>query len=64
MNYFQIVLGEVVSRPAVLNPIVVDELVAIGNEMEFDTVAGKTVCTNDFYEGENQTNKFMHTFEE
>ncbi len=47
----QIVLGRVVSKPALLDSTVVRELVEIGKEFDFPTVRGKTLCTDDFYEG-------------
>ena len=44
-------LGKVVQNPAKLDQDLVAELIEIGQGLPFHTVSGKTVCTNDFYEG-------------
>ena len=49
--FLQIVLGKVVQNPAKLDQDLVAELIEIGQGLPFHTVSGKTVCTNDFYEG-------------
>ncbi|XP_075747959.1 uridine phosphorylase 1-like isoform X2 [Rhipicephalus microplus] len=48
------VLGEVVRRPCVLDGQLAHEIVAVGQECMADTnvVAGKTLSSNDFYEGQ------------
>ena len=51
VSRFQIVLGKVVQNPAKLDQDLVAELIEIGQGLPFHTVSGKTVCTNDFYEG-------------
>ena len=49
----QIILGNVVSRPAKLDPRVARKLVAAGEgKDEYLTVLGKTISTDDFYEGQ------------
>ena len=53
MYFYQIVLGKIVSRKAELDLSMAHELVDLGRDLPFDVVAGKTVCTNDFYEGNN-----------
>ncbi|KAH8023066.1 hypothetical protein HPB51_010850 [Rhipicephalus microplus] len=56
--FAQHVLGEVVRRPCVLDGQLAHEIVAVGQECMADTnvVAGKTLSSNDFYEGEPVTN--------
>ena len=49
----QIILGEVVARKAEVDQTLAYELVDIGRDLPFNVVAGKTVCTNDFYEGKS-----------
>ena len=44
-------LGSRLSRPAELDPKLARELATLGEEMPFPTVLGKTVCTDDFFEG-------------
>ncbi|KAL1419870.1 hypothetical protein MTO96_004772 [Rhipicephalus appendiculatus] len=48
------VLGEVVRRPCVLDGQLANEIVAVGQECMASTnvVAGKTLSSNDFYEGQ------------
>jgi len=47
-----IILGEVVSRKAEVDQRLAQDLVQIGRDLPFNVVSGKTVCTNDFYEGQ------------
>jgi len=50
-----IILGKVVSRPAKLDPRVARKLVSAGEgEDEYLTVLGKTISTDDFYEGQGR----------
>merc|ERR1719347_598688 len=50
-----IILGKVVSRPAKLDPRVARKLVAAGEgKDEYHTVLGKTISTDDFYEGQGR----------
>merc|ERR1712172_375937 len=50
-----IILGQVVSRPAKLDPRVARKLVAAGEgEDDYMTVLGKTISTDDFYEGQGR----------
>jgi len=55
-NYEQYILGERTIKPAVLDQGLVEELKqchpATG---EFNVVTGKTMCANDFYEGQART---------
>ena len=48
----QIVLGKVVQKDAKLDQALVQDLLRLGKDFPFHTVSGKTVCTNDFYEGD------------
>ena len=51
--FVQIILGKVVSRKAKLDLGLAKNLVATGREEdEFRTVLGKTISTDDFYEGQ------------
>ena len=43
------------SRKAVLDLDLDYKLVDLGSGLPFEVVSGKTVCTNDFYEGMNDT---------
>ena len=45
-------MGKVVQKETKLDRQVVGELVQLGRKLPFKTVSGKTVCTNDFYEGQ------------
>merc|ERR1711981_802194 len=47
-----IILGEVVSRKAEVDQKLACDLVEMGRDLPFNVVSGKTVCTNDFYEGQ------------
>jgi len=47
-----IVLGKVVSRQTVVDQDLANHLIEIGNGHPFKVIAGKTLCTNDFYEGQ------------
>ena len=52
----QIILGKVVSRKAQLDLGLAKNLVATGvQEDHFQTVLGKTISTDDFYEGQVRT---------
>jgi uridine phosphorylase len=49
---FQAILGKIVKRPALLNKKLIRELKALASpEDPYNIVTGKTMCTNDFYEG-------------
>ena len=55
---FQAILGKIVSRPSILDKELVQELVnASRPEDEFQVVSGKTMCTQDFYEGKTMRHK-------
>ena len=54
------------SRKAEVDQKLAQDLVQLGRELPFNVVSGKTVCTNDFYEGRNDINssiliiKYIH----
>lgn len=50
------ILGKVVQRPCVLDAQLAEEIVEVGREClpECKVVAGKTLSTNDFYEGQGR----------
>ena len=47
----KIVLGKIVANDAELDLDLACTLLDLGKGLPFDVVTGKTVCTNDFYEG-------------
>ena len=49
---FQIVLGKVVGRETVIDQALASSLIKHGKGLPFKVMAGKTVCTHDFYEGQ------------
>lgn len=51
----QVVLGKVVRRPAKLDRQLARDLKALAHRDDpYDTVIGKTMCSNDFYEGQGR----------
>lgn len=54
MFTLQIVLGQVVHKPCHLDADVAKELLELGDKLDFQVVSGKTMCTNDFYEGQGR----------
>lgn len=49
---FQAILGKIVKRPALLNKKLIREIKAlVSSEDPYSVLSGKTMCTNDFYEG-------------
>lgn len=47
------ILGKIVKRPALLNKKLIRELKALASaEDPYSIISGKTMCTNDFYEGQ------------
>lgn len=49
---YQPVLGKLVQRPAKLDKKLAQELKSLADtEDPYDTVIGKTMCADDFYEG-------------
>jgi uridine phosphorylase len=49
------ILGELVQRPAIMNQAFAEEIRALARpEDDFKTVVGKTMCANDFYEGQGR----------
>jgi len=47
-----IVLGEVVNRETVVDQELAQTLLEIGETLPFKVIGGKTMCSNDFYEGQ------------
>ena len=45
-------MGKIVQNEAKLDADLAKELVSLGSNFDFKTRTGKTVCTNDFYEGQ------------
>ena len=43
-----------VARPTHVDQSVAKELLALGKQHDFTTVTGKTLCTDDFYEGQGR----------
>ncbi|VDD83872.1 unnamed protein product [Mesocestoides corti] len=63
-DYFQLnIMGKTVKRPAQLDEEMVKELIATAQSMnlKFDVVAGKTMCGNDFYEGNQSVLSKIYT---
>ena len=54
-------LGKIVSNEAELDLDLAYTLLDMGKELPFDVVTGKTVATNDFYEGKilHKVNKLV-----
>lgn len=50
-SLIQMVLGKAVTRPAVLDSKVAEEIYECGKDCDFLTMLGGTLCTDDFYEG-------------
>lgn len=51
----QTILGKIVQRPAKLDKKLVRDFKTLADvEDPYDTVVGKTMCTNDFYEGQGR----------
>ena len=50
-SLFQVILGKVVSRDALLDQALAQELVSCQDDDSFQTVLSGTMCTDDFYEG-------------
>ncbi|XP_026479462.1 uridine phosphorylase 1-like [Ctenocephalides felis] len=64
-TYETAVLGKIVQRPTKLDKKVVRELKALADpEDPYDTVTGKTMCTNDFYEGQGRMDGAFCDFSE
>merc|ERR1711976_178504 len=49
-----VILGKLVEHPTALDKEVADTLVELGKKMDFQVVSGKTMCTDDFYEGQGR----------
>lgn len=55
LSLFQTILGKTVLRPAKLDKRLARELKSLADvEDPYETVTGKTLCTNDFYEGQGR----------
>ena len=61
-----IILGKVVTRPATVDQSLAKKLLETGEHHDFTTVTGKTMCTDDFYEGQGRLDGAIceHTEEE
>lgn len=61
-----IILGKVVARPATVDQSLAKDLLEMGKHHDFPTVTGKTMCTDDFYEGQGRLDGAIceHTEEE
>ncbi|XP_058974799.1 uridine phosphorylase 1 [Musca domestica] len=59
------ILGKVVHRPAKLDKKLARELKALASPDDpYDTIIGKTLCTNDFYEGQGRLDGAFCDFSE
>ena len=47
----QVVLGKTVCSPTVLDKDLAEDLLRTQKDFTYDTVLGRTMCTDDFYEG-------------
>lgn len=65
-TYEVAVLGKIVSRPAKLDQKLAHELMSLANPERdgFATVMGKTMCANDFYEGQGRLDGAICDFTE
>ena len=53
--YLKVVAGKKVRRPAIFDQELAQELLSMSREEDsFKTLAGKTMCSNDFYEGQGR----------
>ena len=60
---FQIILGKKVFHETKLDQELVEELVDLGKDLPYKVVSGKTVCTDDFYEGnQSQACNLTHCY--
>ena len=50
----QIILGKIVPRPATMDQSLARDLLEMGKQHDFTTVTGKTMCCDDFYEGQGR----------
>ena len=50
----QVVLGERKTRPSVMDQELVQSVLASQADTSFKTIAGGTMCTDDFFEGEGR----------
>lgn len=52
---FQTILGKIVNKPAKLDKQLVKEITGLARADDgFETIQGKTMCANDFYEGQGR----------
>lgn len=52
--------GNTVSFPCQLDHQLVEELYSTAAELKYQVICGKTLCTNDFYEGDHFTTCFRN----
>ncbi|KAM4608520.1 uridine phosphorylase 2 [Polymixia lowei] len=62
-QFEQVVLGKVISRSTELDEGIAGELLQASSELkDLPTVIGKTMCTNDFYEGQGRIDGALCSF--
>ena len=57
-------MGKIVARPSLLDQSLARELVELSSEADFSVVTGKTLCTDDFYEGQARLDGALCDFNE
>lgn len=50
----QVVLGQEISRPTILNTQLAEALLMCQNDVNVETILGSTLCADDFYEGQGR----------
>ena len=50
----QVVLGEVISRPTILDQTLAQALLMCQNDLNVPSTLGSTLCAEDFYEGKHR----------
>jgi len=64
-HILQTILGETIHRPAKLDKKLARELKSLSSADDpYDTIIGKTLCTNDFYEGQGRLDGAFCEFSE
>lgn len=59
-----VILGEVVSRPTVMDQDLVRSVLSCQDDHSFQTILGGTMCTDDFYEGQGRLDGSICEFTE
>jgi len=52
--HVQYILGQRIERPALLDQVLVEELLELGKTLPFPLATGATMCADDFYEGQGR----------